>query len=235
MYLQKFSDFLKTVNLSAYREKYSSIKIVEMNLPKNIQAIKLLYRIYWDEKNFVDFNAFYDIYRRENRKKLSEFRKKIGMCPSCFKKGIEARIYRTWAGLITQMHAGYVAESVFGKNTVNMSEELDHKGADIQVQYRELVINYDVKKKSNSGVMGRSHKPKEPIPGITIPIRYEVPDLKTILHPKKKRGTGFLKSYLTFKKNYLDTKMLRVFSNGFVIFEPYIFEQKKEEIDSKLK
>ena len=47
MYLvEKFGKFLELVNLNAYREKYRPIKIVEMDLPKEIQAISLLYKIY---------------------------------------------------------------------------------------------------------------------------------------------------------------------------------------------
>ncbi|MBU4480733.1 TaqI family restriction endonuclease [Patescibacteria group bacterium] len=42
MYLaEKLGQFLESVNLNAYREKYSPIKIVEMDLPKEIQAIEM--------------------------------------------------------------------------------------------------------------------------------------------------------------------------------------------------
>ncbi len=211
------------------------IKIVEMNLPKNIQAIELLYRVYWDEKHFIDFEKFYKIYEKEKGRELRKFQKKSGMCHTCFGKGIRARIYRTWAGLITQIHAGYVAERVFGLNTVRMSEQLDHQDADIQVQYSGIILNYDVKKIANVGVIGRGHIPKRPIPGEKISIRYEVPNLDIILHPKKKRGGGFKKVYTDFANKYLKTKMLEVFPNGFVVFTPYTFEQKKKEIDKSSK
>jgi len=41
MHLNNFDEFLKTLDLTSYREKYSRIKIVEMDLPKNIQAADL--------------------------------------------------------------------------------------------------------------------------------------------------------------------------------------------------
>lgn len=229
--LEKFNKFLQSVDLGAYRKKYMPIKIVEMNLHKNIQAIVLLYRVYWGEKRFIDFEEFYKIYESEKKGELRKFQKKTGMCAQCFEKGIRARTYRTWAGLITQIHAGYVAEQVFGHGTTRMSEELDHQDADIQVHYRGNVINYDVKKIAYAGVMGRGHTPKLPIPGEKISIRYEVPNLDIILNPKKKRGKGYKKAYNDFADKYLKTKMLSVFPNGFVVFTPYIFEQKKKEID----
>lgn len=235
MYLEKFNKFLQTVDLEAYRKIYMPIKIVEMNLPKDIQAIRLLYRVYWDDKKFIDFNTFYTIYEREKKRELREFQKKSGMCSKCFKKGIKARIYRTWAGLITQIHAGFVAERVFGPDTVKMSEILDRQDADIQVRYKGFTLNYDVKKEANAGVMGRSHVPKKPIPGEKISIRYEVPTLDIILHPEKKRGSGLKKAYIDFADKYLETKILHVFQNGFVVFTPHIFKVKKVEIDRSLK
>ena len=135
MNLEKFNKFLKTIDLQCYRKKYSRIKIVEMDLDKDIQAITLLYKVYWDEKKFLSFDKFYKRYLKEKKKLAERFRLKTTMCNDCFRRGLEARIYRTWAGLITQIHGGYVAESVFGKGSVNMSKELDSMGADIRVQY----------------------------------------------------------------------------------------------------
>lgn len=235
MAVDKFDKFLQRIDLKAYREKYMPIKIVEMNLPKNIQAIELLYRVYWNEKKFIDFEEFYNIYKSGKRSDLRKFQKKTGICPKCFEKGIRARTYRTWAGLITQIHAGYVAEQVFGHDTIKMSEELDHQDTDIQVHYKGNILNYDVKKIANAGVMGRGHTPKRSIPGEKISIRYEVPNLDIILHPKKKRGAGYKKAYTDFADKYLKTKILAVFPNGFVVFTPYIFEKKKKEIDQASK
>jgi len=59
MYLaEKFEKFLESVNLNAYRAKYRPIKLVEMDLPKEIQAISLLYKTYWDKRNFWIMKIF---------------------------------------------------------------------------------------------------------------------------------------------------------------------------------
>ena len=55
---EKFEKFLESVNLVAYRKKYRPIKLVEMDLPKEIQAIAMLYKVYWAEKRFIDFESF---------------------------------------------------------------------------------------------------------------------------------------------------------------------------------
>lgn len=227
--LEEFEKFLKTVDLQGYRKKYSHIKIVEMDLSKDIQAIELLYKVYWDEKKFISFNDFYNRYLHEKKKQIEEFRLKSTICKDCFYRGLKARIYRTWAGLITQIHAGYVAELVFSEGMVLMSAELDSQGADIRVEYRGFFLNYQVKKTSHSGVMSRRPLPrKRKLKGEAIDIKYEVPTC--LLNPKTKKGE-FRQPYLRF----LEDKRTRAFDNGFVVFTSYAFEGKKKEIDENLK
>ena len=229
MLVEKFEKFLESVDLKGYRKKYSRIKIVEMDLPKNIQAIKLLYIVYWDERNFLKFEDFYKRYLKEKSEALENFRKKVTMCEDCFSRGLEARIYRTWAGLITQIHAGYVAESVFGDGSVSMSAELDSQGADIRVEYKGHFLDYQVKKTSHSGVKSSRPLPRKgKLKGEAIDIKYEVPI--SLSDPKTKKGE-FRKPYLRF----LEDKRTKAFKNGFVVFTKLTFEPKKAEIDKKLK
>jgi len=231
MLREKFEKFLQSVDLSGYREKYRPIKIVEMDLPKEVQAINILYKVYWDKKAFLSFEKFYEEYTNERGADIKNFQKRTGMCEKCFSKGLPARIYRTWASIITQIHAGYVAESVFGEGTVTMSGELDHKGADFQVKYLGQILNYQVKKKSLSREM-RQEKPKakNPLPGAFVDIKYEVPSSDYFENPKRKDG-GYKLPY----KRFQDNKELKRLPNGFVVFTPYVFEQKKKEIDKTLK
>src|SRR3989338_8220314 len=231
MYLKQFEDFLKTVNLCAYRDKYLPIKIVEMDMPKDVQALNALCNVYWDQKRFISFDEFYLEYKNGCRLPLKIFFKKTQMCSRCFNKGLPARIYRTWASIITQIHAGYVAESVFGEGAVAMSGELDHQGADFQVKYKGKILNYQVKKKSFSGEVRRGKGGvKNKIDGKFVDINYEVPSGDYFENPKKKDGTDKL-PYARFMAN----KELKRFPNGFVVFTPYPFEQKKKEMDNSLK
>jgi len=231
MLVQKLDNFLKSVDLKAYRDKYRPIKIVEMDMPKDVQAIKMLYKVYWDQKRFLSFEDFYQEYLNSQKTEVESFRKRTIMCEDCFYRGLPARIYRTWASIITQIHAGYVAESVFGEGTVAMSEELDHQGADFQVVYKNKILNYQVKKKSFSGEIRRGKGGvKNKIEGEFIDINYEVPSGDYFENPKKKDG-----EYKLPYKRFQENKELKRFPNGFVVFTPYPFEQKKNEIDMNLK
>ena len=226
-YITQFTDFLKTVPLKKYRKEYSSIKIVEMDLSKDIQAIELLYTVYWNEKNFISFDDFYARYLNEKESLLENFRLKSTMCKDCFYRGLKARIYRTWAGLITQIHAGYVAETVFGEGTISMSAQLDSQGADIRVKYKDRFLNYQVKKTSYSGVKsGRPLPRKSTLKGESIDLKYEVPTCLT--DPKTNTGE-WRKPYLRF----LEDVRTDALPNGFVIFTKEAFIHKKNEIDLK--
>ncbi|MBU0693690.1 MAG: TaqI family restriction endonuclease [Candidatus Omnitrophica bacterium] len=226
-YLTQFTDFLRTVPLKKYRKEYSSIKIVEMDLSKDIQAIELLYTVYWSEKNFISFDDFYARYSNEKKSQLEDFRLKSTMCKDCFYRGLKARIYRTWAGLITQIHAGYVAETVFGESTISMSAQLDSQGADIRVKYKNHFLNYQVKKTSYSGVKsGRPLPRKSTLKGDSIDLKYEVP---TCLTDPKTNSGEWRKPYLRF----LEDVRTEALPNGFVIFTKEAFIHKKNEIDLK--
>lgn len=225
--LTQFTQFLETVDLKKYREEYRPIKIVEMDLPRQIQAIGLLYEVYWDDEDFVSFEDFYAKYLAAKKDLLEEFRKKIRMCEKCFYLGLPARIYRTWASLITQIHAGYVAESVFGDDSVEMSEELDHEGADFQVNYKGCILNYQVKKETHSREVRKEKETKKKIKGEFIDLPYQVPSEDYFEEPKKKDGE-FKTPYLRFIQN----KTLKRLDNGFVIFTKEAFQDKKNEIGS---
>ena len=224
MLLNKFEKFLQLVDLNAYREKYRPIKIVEMDLPKEIQAIAILYQVYWDQKKFLNYDDFYKEYLKKYKTEIETFRQKITMCKNCFYRGLPARIYRTWASIITQIHAGYVAESVFGDGTVTMSAELDHQGADFQVAYKNKILNYQVKKTTFSREVRQEKKSKNQIKGEFVDIKYEVPSDDYFKNPRKKDGEYKL-PYLRFTEN----KELKRFLNGFVVFTPFPFERKKKK------
>ena len=77
--LEKFNDFLSKIDLAKYRNKYSKIKLVELDLPKNIQAIELLYDTYWDNFNLLDYDDFYSLYSTELAIELENFRKRTNV------------------------------------------------------------------------------------------------------------------------------------------------------------
>lgn len=226
--LEKFDNFVKKIDLNKYRKEYAHIKIVEMDLPRDIQALKTLYKYYWKDvnlNNIPSFEDYYKLYYNEHKNEIEAFRIKTEMCSNCFNKGLKARIYRTWASIITQIHAGYVAESIFGKNSVDMNDELDHQGKDFIIKYKGKTFGIQIKKESK--------RPEARINRINdkdiITIKYCVPQQKDFENPKYKR-TGELKTRLLDFCEFSKEGILNRYENGFVVFTKKIFEDLKKDL-----
>ena len=227
MNLIEFEEHLKKVRLDDYRKKYQPIKLVEMDLPKNIQALDPLYFFYWEKRTFYDYEDFYKTYHESYKELLEQFRIKITMCEDCFYRGLPARIYRTWASIVTQIHAGYAAESVFGDGSVEMSSDLDHSGVDFKVVYKGHILNYQVKKETQSREVRRAKTSRRQIEGEFLQIEYQVPAEEYFKNPKKLNG-----DYKEPYRRFISNENLKRLPNGFVVFTTKAFEGTKKEIDS---
>lgn len=250
--LETFTEFLKGINLEDYKNRFSQIKTVEMDLPKNIQALDIIYEQYWDNNTDmynntpITFDDFYAIYYKSKEKNIRDFWNKsgFGLECDCFPRGLKARIYRTWASLVTQIHAGYVAESVFGDGMIEQNSDLDHKGIDILIHYKGCNIGIQIKKESKRpeidrmyNFSDRSHKGgKKEFKNLDIiDIWYVVPNPNDYNSPyyKNKNRKGELrdsvKSFIKFNNN---NGTLDRLENGFVIFTPREFEIIKSLMDN---
>lgn len=238
--LNEFEAFLKGIDLDLHREQYSKIKTVEMDLPKNIQALDTIYEVYWNKdseqyKKPLSFDEFYDVYYEKCKENILIFWEKsgFGMDCQCFPRGLKARIYRTWASLITQIHAGYVAESVFGKDSVEMGTELDHQDIDFLINYKNKEIKIQVKKDSKRPEIARMHS-GDTDNGDIYYIWYIVPSAGDYNFPyyKVKAKAGQLRDCVkSFIKYNPDNGTLDRLDNGFVIFTTKEFELIKENFD----
>ena len=242
---ESFTKFLKEIDLQKYKDQYSKIKTVEMDLPRNIQALDTIYNLYWNktqipqqENNLpLSFDEFYNIYYNDLENNINEFWEKTGFekeC-SCFKNGLKARIYRTWASLITQIHAGYVAESVFGIGNVEMSTLLDHQGVDMLIHYKNNDIKVQIKKDSKRPEISRMHSIDDNSSNDIFNIWYIVPsphDYENPFYSIRTRAGELRDCNKQFKK-FNDNGTLDRLDNGFVIFTTKEFELIKETFDKK--
>ena len=236
-----FELFLKSIDLDSYRKLYSPIKIVEMDLDKPVSIIPTedMYKLYGDSedayRNIPSFDEFYDYYYKNNENNINIFWSKsgFGMDCDCFQRGLKARIYRTWASIITQIYAGYVAEEVFGVGNVFQSSELDKNKIDILVKYRGKELKFQIKKFTGRKEIARMSDSKEKAKQL-IYLYYEVISPEDYANPKYKRTGKYrpvAKQYIKFKPK---TGFLDRYDNGFVVFTTKKFEYYKNKIDSEL-
>lgn len=240
----EFETFLKNVDLDGYRALYAPIKTVEMDLIDNTNKIDItplneIYKLYWEEekspRTIATFDEFYDYYYKSKEQEILKFWSKsgFGMKCDCFPRGLKARIYRTWCSLITQIHAAYVAEEVFGKECVYQSTKLDKNKIDILVEYKGRSLKVQIKKETWRREIRRMSDPKEKAKDL-IYLKYYVPSSsKEYAKPRgrNKRLKGWARQFVAFspRGGFLDR-----FNNGFIVFTKKKFEAYKEKIDSGL-
>lgn len=221
MSVKAFNDFLGGINIQKYREKYSRIKLVELDLPKNIQAIRALYDQYWDNQSgcYPSYEEFYGTYSAQICRTLEEFRVETMFSKETFYRGLPARIYRTWASLLTQIQGGYAAAELYGINNVKMSAELDYSGIDMRIILKDEKepLNIQIKKETLSReVRAPWHfqsRKKEKI----VMVTYEVPGCDPLTKTGKKSVP-----YGRWEAKW-EGRLERL-PNGFIIFTPKMFE-----------
>ena len=216
--LTQFNDFLRSIDIDIYREKYSHIKLVELDFPENIRAISRLYEEYWERrKNYPDFDLFYRGYEYRIKDELEQFRMQKEFSKETFYRGLPARIYRTWASLLTQIECGYVAEELYGQGRVQMNSDLDYSGIDIRVKRNDKSpLNIQIKKDT----LSREVRVPRPITKRNVQIvliEYAVPGCGPTT-PTGKESIPFQRWSRKWRNK------LERLDNGFIIFLPDILD-----------
>lgn len=219
--LAQFEVFLGGLNLESHRKMYGKIKTVELNLPRGIQPLRAMYETYWDCRDaslWMDYGKFYDHYRSAIPRQLEEFRVSCRFSYETFYLGLPARIYRTWASILTQIQAAYVLEELYGHGKVRMGVELDRSGTDIAVRcLGDHDLHIQVKKETMrrdfraGAIVKKGSKKKK------VKLEYAVPSA-----PKHLRNGQLSKPYRDWKREWGDK--LEYLDNGFVIFKPAYFD-----------
>lgn len=215
----RINEFLGGIHLARYRNKYAHIKLVERDMPRTIRPIPFLYREYWTRReNYPDFESFYATYAEELRPDLEAFRQSSMFSEETFYRGLPARIYRTWASLLTQIQGGYVAEEIYGEGNIEMSTELDYSGIDMRITDGEQIINIQIKKESVSReIRAPWHNTRNQIR--IVNLIYQVPGNDPLTKSGRERVP------FTRWKNRWAGKLERL-DNGFIIFMPDMFSRE---------
>ena len=229
--LTRYRKFLETISLSRYRDEFQKVKWVEQDLPNEMLPLRSIYKYYWENRNFLDFESWFNSFweelhtNEESLRVVKEFKKYFfdKNNDGWFKKGFKARMYRTWISMLTQLEFCYMISYVAEKQnkTLNLecNADLDRKGIDLKIGN----IGFQVAKVSQRKEARTAAKTKKKggIEVITIP--YPVYNLQEIkrkitsarVSPENRRA--YDKTFQSFHK------YCEILDNGFVVFgESYI-------------
>ena len=221
---KKYRDFLATIPLDKYRKELKDIKWVEQDLPKEILPLASIFKYYWEERQFLDFDKWFDTFWKDIntnslcKEVLNQFKKYYFDKDNngWFKKGFRARMYRTWVSVLTQMDFCYLFQFLCEREGKILSLEcnaaLDARGIDAKVGN----IGFQVAKISNRKE-ARSASKKKTL--VTIPYAvFNIEEFeRKIQSPRVKDKKGYQNSMKAFQKYFIRLK------NGFVVFgEAYL-------------
>ncbi len=144
--LADYRQFLTTIPLKEYRENFKSIKWVEQDLYKKMLPQWSIFRCYWESENFMSFDEWFEDFWKElhssdkSHEVLKEFMKYYFDKDDngWFKKGFKARMYRTWASVLTQLDLCYVLVYLSDKLNIDLSLEAN---ADLDIKGIDLIVN----------------------------------------------------------------------------------------------
>lgn len=219
--LREYRQFLESIPLVEYREKFKDVKWVEQDLCPELLPLTSIFTNYWDKQRFISFERWFDEFWKElhlnstSADALRKFKKYYFDKDNngWFKKGFKARMYRTWVSVLTQLDFCYVAAYVSDKQgkdiRLECNAELDRKGIDVRIGE----LNFQIAKISQR---------KEARPGtgrkkiITIP--YPVYDISE--YERKSRSSRvkqenqikYRNALIAFNRYFVSLK------NGFVVF-----------------
>jgi hypothetical protein len=132
--IQHLEEFLSTVSVDSTHKQYKGF---EVDLRGELNPTHLAERFFWVEEKWLDFPEFFEEYWRQNEKKLREkFHKIFTLLGEQTKRHLEARLYRTLFGYLTEYHAVMLIGYKFSPldYAVFRGSELDRVGVDCQIR-----------------------------------------------------------------------------------------------------
>lgn len=235
--LEAFEAFLETIPLEDYRHELLMVKTVEQDLPKELNPLPDIYKIYWTDcpKEFPSYEEFFITWWKEHLDPIDNFVKQYfwGCSYDFVRLGFKARLYRTLISILTQFHFNYTWRT-YCQLPLEASAELDMRGIDAIVRCDKASAALQMKKetyRAEARGVGRFIQKKQEVK-MVVELPY------TVTKPQEwQRRVETSKSdrskeqYQLFE--WLATRLQRHLRNGFIVFdrrypqlvEKYILEQ----------
>lgn len=231
-HLAKYRKFLEGIPLAKYREELKGIKWVEQDLPKEMFPLASIFKYYWNERRFLNFEEWFEIFWEElntapaSKQALKEFKKYFFDKDDngWFKKGFKARMYRTWVSVLTQLDFCYMFEYICTKEgkdfQLECNAELDAQGIDAKVND----IGFQIAKISQRKE-ARTVGEKKTV--VTIPYAvFNVEEFRRRCEsPRVKDKSGYQKALAAFQRYF------NCLGNGFVVFKENYLRPIVENMD----
>ncbi|GIV09389.1 MAG: type-2 restriction enzyme TthHB8I [Fimbriimonadales bacterium] len=142
--LSELEEFLSEMSVDYTLREYKGF---EVDLKGDLNPTELLEKLFWREKRWIDFPQFASLYWQMHKAELQRrFLKKFASLGSSAYQHLQARLYRTQFGFLTEYHAVILTASVFTPEgyTVWRGSALDRIGVDFQIVESATQLQYNI-------------------------------------------------------------------------------------------
>jgi len=140
--MSKLSELITFLSSLKLNPSLTKIKTVEVDLKDTLNPTIWLNQTFFEQNNWLNFREFYEYYLQSNEKELRiEF---SNVDWEDLKKGLEARLYRTQFGMLTEYHAYFLCKEFFGEKNVTRDAQLDRIGVDFQIKFDHQLYNIHI-------------------------------------------------------------------------------------------
>lgn len=206
--LNTLVSFLTSLQLQPHLAR---IKTIEMDLRGNLNPTVWLNRSFFEQQRYLGFRDFFVYYVTQNEAVLRQNFRHIAW--NELLQGLEARLYRTQFGMLTEYHAFFLCQHLLGEAAVRRSTDLDKFGVDFQVFFSSQTYNIHIFVDTPRAWFFRNQK---------------------IQHKQSNKLAGF---HVNFPYSLAANRFnsLQFLSNGFGIYsEPYIRYLQQEISDGHI-
>lgn len=225
--LNSYRKFLENIPLDKFRDKFKNVKWVEQDLYRDILPQGSIFKHYWHEQSFLDFEPWFETFWQElhsnpvSADALKDFKKYYfdKNNDGWFKLGFKARMYRTWTAVLTQLDFCYmlahICEKQGKKVKLEANAELDISGIDLRVEDIDFQVGkITQRKEARSAAVERRNRIQIPYAVFNLDV-YERRSHSSRVSPANR--TAYRNTLHAFNKYFV---LLR---NGFVVFsENYV-------------
>lgn len=199
--LNRFTEFLKGLQTNPTLYK---IKTFEEDLRGALNPSTWLHKAFFEEGKLLNFRAFYEYYLTNNSHLLQQTFPHVAWADLCH--GLEARLYRTQFGMLTEYHAYYLSQDFFGSANVVRDVALDKTGVDFQIRLNGNAYNIHIFVDTDRAWSYRrykvQHKQGNAVSGIHVNLPYALSlgRFNSLEYLPNRFGI-YTRSYLEYLKN----------------------------------
>ncbi len=198
-----------------------------MDLKQSLNPTTLMEEFFLCKNLWIGFLEFYKEYRdrfRDELRRLHEGRYRH-LREGDFYRNLEARLYRTYLGILTEYHAYFLAGEVFGAESVKRGSQLDKIGVDFQILYGDDVYNMhilvDTPRAWEYRLRKWVEKESDKTCGIHVNFPYTMCESTSKISRSKRLSNGFFvytKEYMEYLRAEITSGSLRQkYSEGLVV------------------